>query len=195
MVLNRFYPESGSDGSQGGPASMARNNINQALSDQLNTFSEKLTGNTGISLNFDINSYTDYQGNSAQQRTDLDVSAQKKLFDDRLVVQAGSQVNVLGDQRPGESQGVVGNVSVEYLLTEDGRWKLRGFRKSEYENVIDGQVFVSGIALIFTREFNKFKVLWDKAYRESLEEKEVEVENESKDESKDKKESETKTNE
>lgn len=190
LVLNRFYPVSGSDGSQGGPASMARNNINQALSDQLNRFSDKLTGNTGISLNFDVNSYTDYQGSTAQQRTDLDVSAQKKLFDDRLVVQAGSQVNVQGDQRPGESQGVVGNVSVEYLLTEDGRWKLRGFRKSEYENVIDGQVFVSGIALIFTREFNKFKVLWDKAYRESLEEQEVEVETESKDKSEDKKESE-----
>lgn len=176
LVLNRFYPESGSDGSQGGPATMARDNINQALSDQLNRFSDKLTGNTGISLNFDVNSYTDYQGSSAQDRTDVDVTAQKKLMDDRLVVEAGSQVNVQGDQRPGESQAVVGNVKVEYLLTKDGRWKLRGFRKSEYENVIDGQVFVSGIALIFTREFNKFKVLWNKEFRESLKEKEYEVE-------------------
>jgi len=176
LVLNRFYPESGSDGSQGGPATMARDNINQALSDQLNTFSDKLTGNTGISLNFDVNSYTDYQGNTSQNRTDVDVTAQKKLMDDRLVVEAGSSMNVQGQQRAGESQALVGNVSVEYLLTEDGRWKLRGFRKSEYENVIDGQVFVSGIALIFTREFNKFKVLWDKAYRESLKEEEVNAE-------------------
>jgi hypothetical protein len=155
---------------------MARDNINQALSDQLNTFSDKLTGNTGISLNFDVNSYTDYQGNTSQNRTDVDVTAQKKLMDDRLVVEAGSSMNVQGQQRAGESQALVGNVSVEYLLTEDGRWKLRGFRKSEYENVIDGQVFVGGIALIFTREFNKFKVLWDKAYRESLKEEEVDAE-------------------
>lgn len=170
LVLNRFYPESGTDGSRGGAASMARNNVNQALADQLNAFSGKLTGDTGVSLNFGVNSYTDYQGNTAQDRTEVAVSAEKKLLDDRLIVQAGSQVNVQGEQRPGESQAVLGNVSVEYLLSEDGRWKLRGFRKSEYENVIDGQVFVSGIALIFTREFNKFKVLWDKAYRESLEE-------------------------
>lgn len=195
LVLNRFYPVSGSDGSQGGPATMARDNINQALSDQLNTFSEKLTGNTGISLNFDVNSYTDYQGNTVQDRTDVDVSAQKKLFDDRLVVEAGSQMNVQGEQRPGENQAVVGNVSVEYLLTENGRWKLRGFRKSEYENVIDGQVFVSGIALIFTREFNKFRVLWDKAYRESLEENEPKIEAEFKNESEDEKKPETDTNE
>jgi len=168
LVLNKFYPESGSDGSQGGAASMARDNLNQALSDQLNTFSDKLMGNSGINLNFDLTTYTDYQGSDAMGRTDLDVTAQKKLLDDRLVVEAGSQMNVQGDQRPGESQAVLGNVSVEYLLTQDGRWKLRGFRKSEYENVIDGQVFVSGIALIFTREFNKLKVLWDKAYRKSL---------------------------
>ena len=178
LVLNRFYPDAGSDGSRGGPATMARDNLNQALSDQLNAFSDKLTGNTGISLKFDVNSYTDYQGSTVQDRTNVDVTAQKKLLDDRLVVEAGSSVNVEGGQRPGESQSVVGNVNVEYLLTEDGRWKLRGFRKSEYENVIDGQVFVSGIALIFTREFNKFKVLWDKAYRESLKEEEIEVENE-----------------
>ncbi|WP_445159311.1 translocation/assembly module TamB domain-containing protein [Mesohalobacter salilacus] len=178
LVLNRFYPESGSDGSQGGAASMARENVNQVLSDQLNAFSDRLTGNTGISLNFDINSYTQYQGNTAQDRTDLDVTAQKELMDGRLVVEAGSQMNVQGEQRPGESQAAVGNVSVEYLLTEDGRWKLRAFRTSEYENIIDGQVVVSGIALIFAREFNKFKTLWNKAYRESLKEKEVEPDSE-----------------
>lgn len=174
LVLNRFYPESSSDGSQGGASALARDNINQALSDQLNAFSDKLTGNMGINLNFDVNSYTDYQGSSNQDRTDVNVTAKKSLMNDRLVVEAGGQMNVEGEQRPGESQGVVGNVSVEYLLTEDGRWKLRAFRKSEYENVIDGQVFVSGIALIFTREFNKFKVLWDKAYRESLKKEKLE---------------------
>ncbi|MCH8533975.1 MAG: translocation/assembly module TamB [Flavobacteriaceae bacterium] len=176
LVLNRFYPESGSDGSQGGAAALARNNLNQALADQLNTFSNKLTGNTGIELNFDINSYTDFETGVGQERTDVDVSAQKKLFNDRLVVEAGSQVNVQGDQRPGESNVALGNVSVEYLITEDGRWKARGFRKSEYENVIDGQVFVSGIALIFTREFNEFEELWKSLFATSKKLEELEKE-------------------
>lgn len=176
LVLNRFYPELGSDGSQGGAATLARNNLNQALADQLNAFSNKLIGNTGIQLNFDINSYTDFETGVGQERTDLDVSAQKKLFNDRLVVEAGSQVNVQGEQRPGESNVAVGNVSVEYLITQDGRWKARGFRKSEYENVIDGQVFISGIALIFTREFNEFNELWKSLFNstETLEEEEKE---------------------
>ena len=179
LVLNQFYPESGSDGSQGGASALARNNINQALSDQLNNFSNKMLKNTGVSLNFDLNSYTDFQTGSADERTDLDVSAEKKLFNDRVVVQAGSQFNVQGDQRPGESNVALGNVSIEYLLTRDERWKLRGFRKNEYENIIDGQLVFSGIALIFTKEFNEFRELWKALLNEEEdieEEEKVEVE-------------------
>ncbi len=160
LVLNRFYPEQGADGSQGGAATVARDNLSQALSDQLNVFSDRLTGNTGIELSFGLNSYTDYQGNSPQNRTDLNVNARKKLMNDRLVVQAGSEIGVQGENRPGEANPVIGNVSIEYLLTEDGRWRIRGFRKSQYQNIIDGQVFVNGVALIFMREFNKFSELF-----------------------------------
>lgn len=171
LVLNRFFPQSGTDGSEGGAAVVARDNLNQALSDQLNVFSDKLTGDTGIELNFGLNSYTDYQGSSPESRTDLNISASKKLLNDRLVVTAGSEVGVQGEARPGENNPVIGNVSIEYLLTEDGIWRLRGFRKSEYENIIDGQVFVSGIALIFTREFNKFSELFEKEIQQIEEEK------------------------
>jgi translocation and assembly module TamB len=156
LVLNRFFPETGSDGSQGGMAAMVRNNINQALSDQLNVFSNKLMGSTGIQLNFDFQSYTDLESGAAQDRTDLDISAQTSLFNERLVVEAGGQVNVQGDVRPGESNLALGNVRVEYLITEDGRWRAKGFRKNEFENVIDGQVIISGLSLIFNKEFNDF---------------------------------------
>ena len=159
LVLKKFYPNSGSDGSDGGAANLVRKNINNAVSDQLNVFSEKLTGNTGIELDFGLNSYTDYQGESAQQRTDLNVSAQKKLLDDRLIVQVGSNVHVEGESNPGEENSVVGNASIQYLLTQDGRLRLKGFRSSEYENIIDGQVFVNGISLIFQRQFNEWREL------------------------------------
>ena len=162
LVLKKFYPNPGSDGSNGGVASIARDNLNDALTDQLNVFSDKLLGNTGVELNFGLNSYTDYQGESADQRTDLNVTAQKKLLDDRLIVQVGSTVNVQGDSNPGEENQIMGNASIQYLLTEDGRWRLKGFRDSEYENVIDGQVYVNGISIIFQRQFNKLSELFRK---------------------------------
>ncbi|RAV28742.1 translocation/assembly module TamB domain-containing protein [Sinomicrobium soli] len=171
LVFNRFFPASGSDGSGGGAASIARDNLNQALSGQLNALSDKLMGESGVELDFGLDSYTDYQGSSPQERTQLDITARKKLFDDRVVISVGSEVDIQGsNQAPGQENPLIGNVSIEYLLTEDGRYRLKGFRKNEYENVIDGQLIVNGIALIFTREFNRYEELFRKTLQEKIEE-------------------------
>ncbi|AVR46335.1 hypothetical protein C7S20_14270 [Christiangramia fulva] len=164
LVLNRFFPYSGSTGASGGTLAVARDNLNEALSDQLNMLSSRLLGESGIKLNFDVDSYTDYQGESAQNRTQLDINAQKAFLEDRLIVQVGSEVDIQGGNRPGqETSPVIGNVSIAYLLDEDGTWRLKAFRKNQYENVIDGQLIVSGISLVFTKEFNKFENLFAKA--------------------------------
>lgn len=178
LVLNRFFPDSGSDGSGGGVMAMARNNLNQALSDQLNNLSDQLLGKTGVELDFGLNSYTDYQGTAPQDRTQLDITAQKKLFDDRLILSVGSEVDIQGTQETGESTPVIGNVAIEYLITEDGRFRLKGFRKNQYENVIDGQIFVNGIAFIFSKEFNKYSELWKKEIKKEKDKKNKDNESE-----------------
>ncbi|MCX7548806.1 translocation/assembly module TamB domain-containing protein [Xanthomarina sp. F1114] len=179
LVLNRFYPDAGSDGSQGGVASIARDNLNDAVADQLNMFTDKILGNTGFELDFGLNSFTDYQGNSPQQRTQLEVEAQQKLFNDRVIVRVGSEVDIEGSNSNGEETPIIGNVSIEYLLTESGRYRLKGFSKNEFDNVIDGQTVVSGIALIFTQEFNKYSELWDALFKaQTEEEKKIKAEKE-----------------
>ncbi|MGK0414327.1 MAG: translocation and assembly module TamB, partial [Polaribacter sp.] len=165
LVLSRFYPDAGSDGSSGGFATLARNNLNDAVSGQLNAFSDKILGSSGIELDFGLNSFTDYQGDTPTDRTQLDVAAQKKLFNDRLTVRVGSELDIQGSSTAQEKSPLIGNVSLEYQITEDGRYCVRAFRKTEFENVIDGQTIVSGIALIFTKEFNEFHQLWNSILR------------------------------
>ncbi|QVY64106.1 translocation/assembly module TamB domain-containing protein [Polaribacter sp. Q13] len=169
LVLSRFYPDTSSDGSSGGFATIARNNLNDAVSGQLNAFSDKILGGSGIELDFGLNSFTDYQGDAPTDRTQLDVAAQKKLFNDRLTVRVGSEVDIQGSSSTEEKSPLIGNVSLEYKITEDGRYRLKGFRKSEFENVIDGQIIVNGIALIFTKEFNEFQQLWNSILRSKKE--------------------------
>lgn len=160
LVMNRFFPDAGSDGGQGGLAFIVRNNINDAISDQLNAFSDKLLGKSGIELDFGLESFTDYQGDSPEERTQLDIAAQKKLFDDRLIMRVGSEVDIVGGADSGrEATPIIGNVSLEYLLTPNGKYSLRGFRKNTFDNIIDGQLIESGIALIFTQEYNSFPEL------------------------------------
>ncbi|PZX56579.1 uncharacterized protein DUF490 [Algoriphagus chordae] len=161
LVLNRFFPSSGSDGSNGGAEAIARNSVSQILSDQMNALSSKLFGDSGFKVGFDVDSYQDYQSGSAQNRTDLNINAQQTLFDDRLTVQVGSQVGIEGSsQSGGEANSILANISFEYKLTEDGRWRIRAFRKNQFESIIDGQLVVTGGGLIFHREFNEFPELW-----------------------------------
>jgi len=170
LALNRFYPDSGNDGSAGGTAAFARDNVNDLLSGELNTFSDKLLGDSGFELAFDLDSFTDYQGDNPQNRTQLNINARKKLFNDRLIVTAGSAVDVEGSAQPGQDETpIIGNVSLEYLLSKNGQYRLRGFRKNEYENIIDGQLFVTGVALILNREFNKFSQLFNPLKEENEE--------------------------
>lgn len=164
LVLNQFFPSSGSNGSKGGATSIARDNVNQVLSDQLNRYSDKLLGKAGVQVGFDLNSYTESQAASSQStNTQLDITASKQLLNDRLIVQVGSEVGVTG-ANPNSSQGnsIIGNVSLEYMLTKDQRLRLLGFSKNEYDNLIDGQLTVSGISLVFIKEFNRLRELWEK---------------------------------
>ncbi|MUP45734.1 translocation/assembly module TamB [Gramella sp. BOM4] len=178
LVLNRFFPESGSTGASGGTLAVARDNLNDALSDQLNMLSSKILGESGVQLNFELDSFTDYQGNTPEDRTQLDINAQKAFLEDRLIVEVGSEVDIQGGNQPGqEGTPLIGNVSIAYLLDPDGTWRLKGFNRSQYENVIDGQIIVSGIALIFTKEFNEFKNIFEKAVSEEVDKQDKENEN------------------
>lgn len=162
LAFNRFFPNSGSDGTAGGAAALARDNVNKVLSGQLNAVSDKIFGNAGFEVDFNLDSFTDYQGSTPQHRTQLNINASKRLFDNRLIVTAGSAVDIDSSSQPGqEATPIIGNVSLEYLLTENGRYRLKGFRKETYENVIEGQVTVTGLALIFQREFNRFADLFN----------------------------------
>ena len=162
LALNRFYPTSGSDGSSGGAVALARNNVNKVLSGELNSISNRILGKSGLELDFDLESFQENQGDGLQNRTQLNISAQKKLFNDRIIVSAGSAVDVEGSASSNETATpVIGNVTLEYLLNEQGNYRLKGFRRQEYQNIIDGQLIVTGLAFIFDREFNKFSQLFN----------------------------------
>ena len=41
------------------------------------------------------------------------------------------------------------------FFTEDGKWRIKVFRKTEFENVIEARLIVTSISIIFLKEFNE----------------------------------------
>ncbi len=135
----------------------AINSVNGILTDQLNNVSSKYVKN--VDLDFGLNSYEDYSGTSSEMRTELDVKVSKKLFNDRLTVEAQGSFDVDGNKNSystESSQEMWGEFAVTYSLNPEGNYKLRAYRENAYD-LFDGEVAYSGIAFIFEKEFNNLK--------------------------------------
>ena len=159
LVLNRFIQENPFETETGGTSTIIRSTVSKFLSTQINRLSNKVL--PGIDLNFDIQSYDDYQTGQAKGRTQVEIGVKKQLFNERLSVQLGGSVDVEGDRaRQNSASDITGDVTVEYKLTEDGRFRMKGFRHNQYEGVIEGQLVETGAGIVFVRDFNSWKRLF-----------------------------------
>jgi translocation and assembly module TamB len=161
LVLGRFVQENPLQTESGGTSTLLRSTVSNFLSAQLNRWGSQFV--PGVELNFDIQSYNDYQSGEAQGRTQLELGMKKQLFNERLSVELGGSVDVEGEMaKQNNASDFTSDVTVEYKLTEDGRYRLKAFRHNQYEGAIDGQLVETGAGLVYVRNFNTWKELFSK---------------------------------
>jgi len=132
----------------------ARNSVNGILAEQLNKLSGRYI--KGVDVTFDLNSYEEFEGSSAQTRTELDVQVSKRLFDDRLTIEASGTFDVNGGSRQYSAQSTqqtYGEFSATYDLTKSGDYKVRAYHENAFD-LFDGEVAYDGIAFIIEKSFN-----------------------------------------
>jgi hypothetical protein len=162
LLLNRFIGENPFESETGGisAATLARQSASKILSQQLNNLAGDLI--SGVELNFDLQSTEDYTSGTKENKTDLNVQLSKKLLNDRLKVTVGSNIGLEGTTRDNEQASTIaGDIAADYLLTEDGRYKVRAYRKNNYQVALQGQVVETGVAFVITIDYNKFKELFE----------------------------------
>jgi len=156
LVLGRFIQENPLQSETNDVSSAARATVGKLLSAQLNQLSSKII--PGIDLNFDVQSYEDYQSGEAQGRTQVDIGLKKQLFNDRLSVQVGGIVDIEGEKaKQNSANDITSDVTLEYKITKDGRYRVKGFRHNQYEGAIEGQLVETGVGIQYVRDFNKWK--------------------------------------
>ncbi|MFV7236883.1 translocation/assembly module TamB domain-containing protein [Flavobacterium sp. ZB4R12] len=164
LLLNRFIGENPFASETGGTnvSSIARESASKILSQQLNNLAGDLI--SGVELNFDLNTSDDYTTGQRENRTDLNVGISKKLLNDRLKVTVGSSFGIEGPQQVNQNaNNIAGDVSIDYQLSKDGRYKMRAYRLNKYQVALQGEVVETGIAFIITLDYNKFMELFRKS--------------------------------
>jgi len=160
LVLGRFVQENPFQSESGGTSALIRTTVGKFLSAQLNQLSSKWL--PGMELNFDIQSYDDYESGVAKGRTEVAFGVKKQLFNERMSVQVGGALDVEGDRASQNSvNDLTSDVLLEYKLTKDGRFRLKGFRQNQYEGAIEGQLIETGIGVVFVKDFNR----WERLFR------------------------------
>jgi hypothetical protein len=155
LVLGRFIQENPLQTDAGGTSTFVRATVGKLLSQQLNQWSSKVL--PGVDLNFDIQSYNQFETGQAEGRTQVDIGLKKQLFNERLSVQVGGSLEVEGVKaKQNSASDIASDVVLEYKLTEDGRYRLKGFRQNQYESDIDGQFVETGAGIIYVRDFDKW---------------------------------------
>lgn len=161
LALNRFISDNPFESLAGSasPEMIARQSASKLLTQQLNNLAASLI--KGVDINFDLNSQQDYTTGSAQTKTDLNVAFTKRLLNDRLSVTIGNNFNLEGtSQNQGASQ-LASNVNIEYLLSRDGRYRLRAYRRNQTEGIIEGQIIETGVGFMIVVEYNKFREVFN----------------------------------
>jgi hypothetical protein len=164
LLLNRFIGENpfASEAGRANVSSLARESVSKILSQQLNNLAGDLI--EGVELNFDLNTSDDYTTGQRANKTDLNVGISKKLLNDRLKVTVGSSFGIEGPQQVNQNaNNIAGDVSLDYQLSKDGRYKIRVYRINKYQVALQGEVVETGIAFIITLDYNKFKELFNKS--------------------------------
>jgi len=161
LLLNRFIGENpfASEAGATSAGALARQSVSKILSEQLNNLAADLIN--GVQLNFDLESSEDYTTGQRQNRTDLNVGVSKSLLNDRLKVTIGSSFGLEGPQGANQqSTNIAGDVAIDYMLSKDGRYLLRAYRKNQYEVAVQGQVVETGLSFIITMDYDKFRELF-----------------------------------
>ena len=116
-----------------------------------------------ISRGFSSDSSEDFTTGQKENRTDLNVGLSKKLLNDRLKVTIGSSFGLEGPKRENQdTNNIAGDISADYQLSKDGRYKIRAYRKNRFQVALQGQVIESGVGFIITIDYDKFQEIFQK---------------------------------
>lgn len=172
IILNRFI-STGNFTNQSDGANAARSSVSKIMNQQLNQLSDKYI--KGVNLEFNLDSYEGYNAEQGdfEGRTELNLAVSKSFLNDRIAVKVGGDVDLEGERaKQNNISDFAGDVSVEYMITEDGRYKAKLYRDNRFEGVLEGDIIETGVSLIYNRDYDNAKEL----FRKPEEIKEVEDE-------------------
>lgn len=182
LVLNKFLPVynvGGASTSQNTDlANSAGNTVSEFVSNQLSIYLSDWLSKFVTDVQLDLN-YRSYQSTIAggaalpvdeiENRRELQLALSKSFFNDRVFIDVGGNFDFSGGTSTsggasGNPRGnnVAGDFEIQYALTPDGRYKVKAFRRGEYDIFAERNRNRTGVGIQYKKEFDNWKDLMKK---------------------------------
>lgn len=137
----------------------------ELLSNKLSNVLDGMVGNFAKDLQVGVN----YRPGSTSTSDEVLMNVNKQFLDDKLSVDGNFGVN----NNKGGNRNLIGDVNIEYKLSDDGRYKLKGFNRTNDNTQIitSGGLYTQGMGFFFREEFNSFEELYKRYLKKLKKEK------------------------
>jgi hypothetical protein len=152
LVLNTFMPAEQYMAGQSAPDELGATGMafttSELLSNQLSHWLSQISNNWDIGVN--------YQPGDEISRDQVEVALSTQLLNDRLIING----NVASGGRTTQASEIVGDVRVDWKLTQNGKLRLKFFNRNSDRLIYEETRYIQGAGLYYREDFNNFGELF-----------------------------------
>jgi hypothetical protein len=160
LLLRSFITPIAATGGGGITAGGAvANTGSEMLSNKLSNWLNGVTKEVDVGVN--------YRPGTGLSNDELDLTLNKQLFNNRLVIDgnfgvANNTNSAKSTTSTNNSSNLIGDVTLEYKLTESGRYRVKGFNRSNDNTQVinSGGPFTQGVGIFYREEFENLSELY-----------------------------------
>lgn len=136
-----------------GESNVAAQRDGYALSSIINSRINAAMANSKLGKVVDIDFSSGQTEHASGKTNDMNISISKSFFKDKLRITLGSTLT--DNPEINDSKGMFTNFSADYRLTKDGGVSLRLFSQRDYNNVLEGELYKSGLAVRAIKDWRR----------------------------------------
>ena len=147
IMLNRFSPsDATAGGSDVGVGTGTAATGTELFSNQVSNWLSQISNEFDLGVN--------WRGGDSNTQSEVEVAVSTQVLDDRLLLSTnvGVQYGATGEQQ----NNLIGDFSAEYILTQDGKIRLKAYSQSNDRNLnqADQAPTTQGVGVVYRKDFD-----------------------------------------
>lgn len=157
LVLNQFLTPGSLGSSVSGGGALGSNSL-EVISNQLSNLVSKISDDVDVGVRY-------RQGTKTSSGAgEVEVALSTRLLEDRLIIDGNfgfltNNRTTSASQANSQNSGSIIDINIEYLLTQDGKLRVRAFNRSNYANLFSPFPYTQGAGLSYQTQFSAWREL------------------------------------